>query len=164
MDSESPRLSLGLVVLTQSFLGLLLLVGIGAIALLPSVSADIAESLPEYADLRAPLLALAIAIIVLALIALAMVALLVHRIHRGSMLTRSSLHWVDVIVTTLACAVGLLVVSFVVISNAQAGSPFIALMLVTAALVLIALACITLSLRSLLGHAILIRTELDEVV
>jgi hypothetical protein len=93
-----------------------------------------------------------------------MVALLVHRIQSGTMLARSSLLRVDVIVTSLVCIVALDVIGFVVISNGQAGSPFIALIQVTAFLALIAVACITLVLRSLLRHAILMQTELNEVV
>lgn len=164
MDDHLPRPSLGLVIVTQSLLGALFLAGIGTIVLLPGFSAIVAASLPEYADLRAPLLALAIAITALALVCLAMVALLVHRIHRGSVLARSSVLWVDVIVVTLACAAVLVIIGFFVISNGQAGSPFLALIQAMGCLTLIALACITLVLRSLLRHAILMRTELDEVV
>jgi len=164
MNQILPRPSLALVVVTQSLLGALFLVGIGIIALLPGLSADVAASLPEYAFLRTPLLALATAITVLALVSLAMVALLVHRIHHGTVLARSSLLWVDVIVGSLVCSVVLVIIGFVVISNGQAGSPFLALIQVVAFLALSALAYITLVLRSLLRHAILMRTELDEVV
>lgn len=65
---------------------------------------------------------------------------------------------------SLACAVVLMVIGFVVIDDGQAGSPFLALVQAMVCLTLIALACITLVLRSLLRHAILIRAELDEVV
>ncbi|MBF0815618.1 DUF2975 domain-containing protein [Microbacterium paludicola] len=164
MDHDLPKPPLALVVLTQALLAALLLGGIGVIALLPAMSASIAAALPEYASLRTPLLALAIAIVLLALVTLAMVALLVQRIHAGTVLARPSLLWVDVIVSTLICAAALVVVAFVVIGVGQAGSPWLALILVTACLALTALACITLVLRSLLGHAIRLRTELDEVV
>ena len=50
------------------------------------------------------------------------------------------------------------------ISNGQAGSPFLALIQVMACLGLVALACITLVLRSLLKSAIAMATELEEVV
>lgn len=164
MNLDLPRPSLGLVIVTQAFLGSLFLVGLGAIALLPSFSATVASSLPEYAGLRDPLLAVAMAFTILSLVALAMVALLVHRVYSGTMLTRPSLLWVDVIVTTLACAAVLIIIGFVAVSNGQAGSPFLALIQAMACLTLIALACITLVLRSLLRSAILLRTELDEVV
>lgn len=164
MSHELPRPSLALVIVTQSLLGASFLVGIGAIVLLPSFSASVAVSLPEYAGLRTPLLALAVTIAVLALVSLAVVALLVHRIHAGTVLDRASLRWVDVIVTSLFCAVVVVVIGFVVVSNGQAGSPFLALIQTMAGLALVALACITLVLRSLLRQAILIRSELDEVV
>jgi len=164
MDLDFPRPSLALVIVTQLLLGALFVVGVGAVVLLPGFSASVAASLPEYADLRTPLLALAITITVLALISLAMIALLVQRIYRGTVLARASLLWVDVIVVTLACAVLVVITGFVVISNGQAGSPFLALMQTTACLMLVLLACITLVLRSLLRHAILMRAELDEVV
>lgn len=164
MDYGLPRPSLVLVVITQSLLGALFLIGLGGIALLPGFATNVAVSLPEYADLRDPLLAVAISMTVLGLVALAMVSLLVHRIHRGTVLTRPSLLWVDVIVSAVACAVVLVITGFVVISNGQAGSPFLALVQAMAFLTLLALGCIALVLRSLLRYAILIRTELDEVV
>lgn len=164
MISETPRPPLALVVCTQVLLGLLGLLGIGAIALLPSLAASTTALLPEYADLRMPLLSLSIALIVLALIVLAMVSLLIHRIHTGAILTPSSALWVDMIVAALVCAVLLLITAFVVISNAQAGSPFLAFILTTGCLTLALLACVTLALRSLLRHTISLRTELEEVV
>ena len=57
MNLDLSRPPLALVVATQVLLGALSLVGLGAIALLPSVSASVADSLPEYANLRGPLLA-----------------------------------------------------------------------------------------------------------
>ncbi len=164
MDLELPRPSLGLVIATQVLLGLLFLIGVAAIVLLPGISEGLADMFPEFTDLRAPLLAVAIAIIVLALITLAMISLLVHRIHRGAVLTRSSLLWVDVIIATLACGVILVITGIVLIGNAQAGGPFIGLVLVTTCLILVALGCISLVLRSLLRRATLLSRELEEVV
>lgn len=164
MDLDLPRPSLGLVISTQVFLGILFLTGLAAVALLPGFSSNVATSLPEYAELRDPLLAITIALTILGLSALAMVALLVHRIYTGTMLTRPSLLCVDVLVAVLACAVLLDIMGFIAISDAQAGSPFIALVQIMAGLALVTLACITLVLRSLLRNAIVMRTELDEVV
>ncbi|MGI9822090.1 DUF2975 domain-containing protein [Agromyces sp. Marseille-Q5079] len=164
MDYDLPRPSRSLIIFTQSLLGALFLVGVGALVLLPGISAEVAASLPEYADLRDPLLALAIAFIALALVALAMISLLVHRIYRGTVLARTSLLWVDVLVTSLACAVVLVITSFVVISNGQAGSPLLGLIQVIVVLVLVVLGCVTLVLRSLLRRAMLMRAELEEVI
>lgn len=164
MNLDLPRPPLPLVVATEALLGILFLVGLGAIALLPSFSANVATSVPEYADLRDPLLAVAIALTILGLVALAVVAMLVHRIYSGTALTRPSLLWVDALVVTAGCAVVLIVTGVVVISNGQAGSPFLALIHLMAVLALSAIACITLVLRSLLRSAIVMRAELDEVV
>lgn len=164
MEPNTPRPSTPLVIVTQALLGALFLVGIGAIALLPGFAASAAVALPEYADLRAPLLGLAIALALLALVALVSVALLIRRIHRATILTRTSLLRVDVLTATFAGAIAVFITGFVVISNGQAGSPLLALILTTATLATIVLECITLVLRSLLRHAILLRTELDEVV
>jgi hypothetical protein len=57
MNYDLPRPSLALVIVTQVLLGALFLIGIGAVVLLPGFSASVAASLPEYADLQAPLLA-----------------------------------------------------------------------------------------------------------
>ena len=164
MNLDTSRPPRALVVTTEALLGVLSLVGLGAIALLPGVSASVADSLPEYANLRGPLLALAIAFTFLGLVALAMVALLVQRIYGESVLEDRSVLWVNVLVGSLGLAAALIVVGFAVISNGQAGSPFLALIQVMACLGLVALACITLVLRSLLKSAIAMRTELDEVV
>ncbi len=164
MNSELPRTPFALVVATETLLGALFLIGLGAIALLPGFSANVAASLPDYAHLRGALLSVLIAITVLGLASLAMVALLVQRIYRGTVLKRSSLLWVDVIVATIGCAVVLIVTGFLVISNGRAGSAFLTLVQVMGCLTLIAAACITLVLRSLLRSAISMRAELDEVV
>jgi Protein of unknown function (DUF2975) len=164
MDQPLSRPSLALVLFTQLLLAALILVGVGTVVFLPGFSANVAASLPEYADLRTPLLALALAFTVLALISLAMIALLVHRIYSGNVLARTSVLWVDVIVASLACAVAVVIIGFFVISDGQAGSPFLALAQAVVCLTLVVLACIMLVLRSLLQHAILMRAELDEVV
>lgn len=164
MISDLPRPPIALVLATEVLLGILFTVGLVAIALLPSFSADAAVTLPEYADLQVPLLTLAIVFTALGLLALAVIALLVLRIHRGTMLERASLRWVDGLVATLGAAVVVIIVGFVVISEGQAGSPFLALVQVMACLTLVALAGITLVLRSLLSGAIVLRAELDEVV
>lgn len=164
MHPDLPRPPRALVVTTEALLGVLFLVGLGTIAVLPGVSADIAALLPEYAALRTPLLALSIAITVLGLIAVGMVALLVRRIHSGTMLAAPSLLRVDLLVATVVCIAMLIVAAFFVISNGQAGSPFIALLQAISCLTLAAAASITLVLRFLLRDAIAMRAELDEVV
>jgi hypothetical protein len=164
MDIDMPRPPLALIIATEALLTALFVAGLAAISMLPGFSADAAETLPEFAGLRTPLLTVAIVFSILGLAALATVALLVLRVYNGTVLTRPSLRWVDGLVAALAAAVVLIIVSFVLVSNGQAGSPFIALSQVMAALTLVALACVTLVLRALLRRAIALRAELDEVV
>lgn len=164
MFSRSPQPPLPLVVVTQAALGLMLLVGIATIALLPAASAGAAVDLPEFAGLRLPLLALAIAFTALGVIALAMIVVLVHRIHRGTILTRSSLRRVDILIAASIGGVALVLAAYVVISNGQSGFPLLVIAQALTCLGLTAVACITLVLRSLLRTAISIRTELDEVI
>ena len=150
MLAEIPRPSLPLIIATQALLVLLLLVGIGVLLALPGMSSGVADTFPEYAGLRTPLLGLSLAFCVLLQVAIVAAAVLVQRIRSGQMLLRASLLWVDVIVATLALAVVLVVVGFFVISDGQAGSPFLLLVQLVTILTLTALAGITLVLRSLL--------------
>ncbi|MDC4232561.1 DUF2975 domain-containing protein [Actinomyces sp. B33] len=159
-----PRPPLPLTAATHLCLGALAVLGLAAIALLPTVSAHMAIALPEYADLRAPLLALAIGAIVLALVVLAVIGLLVQRIHRGAILVRSSLTWVDAMIASFLGGAAIVVASGAVIDRGQAGSPFLLLAEAAAFVVMIALACLTGVLRSLLRRSILMRDKLDEVI
>ena len=163
MEIELPRPSAPLVVVSQVLLALLFLIGVGALIVLPGMADGAARTMPEYAELRTPLLALAIGATLLGMMGLGLVALLVDRIFRGRALERSTLLWVDGLVTLLSCAAVLVVVGFVVIDRGQAGSPALAAALVTA-LLLAVLACITLVLRSLLRQAITMRAELEVVI
>jgi len=164
MDLELPRPSAPLAFVTQALLGLLFLIGVGAIVVLPGLADGAARAFPEYSALRDPLLAVTIGVVVLAMFGLGLVALLVDRIFRGRVLMRTSLLWVDGLVTLLTCAAVLVIVGFTAISRAQAGSPALAVVLVTTLLLLAVLACITLVLRSLLGQAISMQAELDGVI
>ena len=107
MNLDTSRPPRALVISTEVLLGVLSLVGLGAIVLLPGVSASVADSLPEYANLRGPLLALAIGFTALGLVALAMVVLLVQRIYGETVLEQRSVMWVDVLVGTLGVAAAL---------------------------------------------------------
>lgn len=164
MVAEIPRPSLPLIIATQALLVLLIVVGIGVQIVLPGLSSAIAATFPEYAGLRTPLLGLAIAFCLLIQLAIVAALVLVQRIRSERMLFRASLFWVDVIVATLALAGALVVVGFFVISDGQAGSPFLLLVQLVTIVALTAIAGITLVLRSLLRHAIALRVELDEVV
>lgn len=164
MNFDLPRPPRSLVIATEALVGVLFAVGFGAAAMLPVVSTAVAEELPEYSDLRVPLLVAGFAFLALGLLALGSVAFLVHRIHRGSMLVSSSLAWVDLLAGALGAAAVVVVAASVVISNGEAGSPFLLILEVMAVLALMAIAGVTLVLRSLLRSAIDMRAELEAVV
>lgn len=129
-----PRI---LVIATEALVGVLFAVGFGVAVMLPPVvsTAVAAELPPEYADLRVPLLVAGFAFLTLGLLALGSVALLVHRIHRGgSMLVSSSLVWVDLLAGALAASAVVVVAASAVISNGEAGSPFLLIIEVMAVL------------------------------
>ncbi|WP_349903851.1 hypothetical protein [Parafrigoribacterium humi] len=89
--NELSRPAPALVVVTQSLLGVLFLVGVAAIVILPGFSAEVAAGLPEYAALRTPLLVSSIAITVVALVALACITLVLRSLLRRAILMRSEL-------------------------------------------------------------------------
>lgn len=164
MNFDLPRPTRSLVIATEALVGVLFAVGFAATAMLPVFSAAVAEGYPEYASLRVPLVVAGIAFMALGLLALGSVASLVHRVYRGSVLVSSSLVWVDLLVGALVGAAVVVVVASVVISNGQAGSPFLLIVEVMVVLALMAIAGVTLVLRSLLRSAIDMRAELEEVV
>lgn len=164
MNIDLPHPPRILVIATEALVGVLFAVGFGVAVMLPVVSTAVAAELPEYADLRVPLLVAGFAFLTLGLLALGSVALLVHRIHRGSMLVSSSLVWVDLLAGALAASAVVVVAASAVISNGEAGSPFLLIIEVMAVLALMAIAGVTLVLRSLLRSAIDMRAELEEVV
>ncbi|MFE6966326.1 DUF2975 domain-containing protein [Agromyces sp. NPDC057679] len=154
MESGFPRLSLAVVVVTQSLIAVGFLGGAGFVIVAPGLSAAVAASLPEFAALREPLLATTIAFTVLGLIVLTMVALLVQRVHRGTVMARTSLRCIEVIVAASVGAIVVVVVGSVVIGNAQAGSPILALLQAAAVLALVVLARLALIFRSRLRRAL----------
>lgn len=164
MTSFLPRPPLSLIVATEALLGVMFVVGLGAVCLLPGFATALGAEFPEFAGLRGPLLALGITFMVVGLIALAMLALLVCRIYTGSVLERRSLVWVDVLVGAFVFAAVLIVVGFVVISIGQAGSLFLAIIQVLTCLSFVVVAGVTLVLRTLLNSAIGMRAELAAVV
>ncbi len=164
MHPHFPRPPLAIVIVTQLLLGGLFVIGLMAILLLPVASEKAACGLPEYAGLRVPLLSLAIAFVSLALLTIAMIALLIARVRRGTILTRVSILWVDIVIACLIAGAAVMIASVAVILAAQAGTPLLGVIQIPAILALAALAGVSLVLRSLLRHAISLRAELDEVV
>ncbi|MFC5931167.1 DUF2975 domain-containing protein [Cryobacterium melibiosiphilum] len=152
----SPALTVG----SWTALGLLaVVILVGGILLFP-VSASVARDNPEFADLRTPLLGLALAIVVCAETVLAVTALLVGYILQDRIFDRAAARAVDLLVLTVLVATVLTAALLPFIP----GPPPLALLILGGVLVGIALTLVLSVLRSLLRRAVLMRVELDEVV
>ncbi|GHF10397.1 DUF2975 domain-containing protein [Pseudolysinimonas yzui] len=161
---DLPRPWLPLVVATFVALGVLFasigLLQYGLIAL----SDYYVRTLPEYSDLQPPLLALLLGGGMCFQVAIVATAILVGRVRTGRILQQSAMRWVDLMVAAITVA-GLVTVTLVILLRiADALPPGIMLVLVVGGVALAVLDLLLLVLRSLLRRAILLRTELDEVV
>lgn len=160
MYLDRGRPSLAATAATWLALGLLaaliLAVGVG---LFP-VSDSIARQFPEFADLRAPLLTLALAICLCVETILLATAALVGYIRRDRIFGKSAAQMVDVLVITVAIAT-ILTASMLPFLP---GPPALMIVVVGSVLVGITLFLVLIVLRSLLRRTALMRTELDEVV
>ncbi|WP_430791700.1 DUF2975 domain-containing protein [Actinoplanes sp. G11-F43] len=161
-----------LVVLLQAFLGFVLLAGIWAqTVLIPAVAADEVERFPPYEPLRVPLVTAAILFVLCVQAWIVASILLLHRAGAGSVFEPPAMTWVNVL---LGAAAGAAVVTFVLlvyvtfadIPSPADGMEVIGLWMGSAASVAgsVALLLLTLVGRHLLGKAIALRSELDEVV
>ncbi|MGV8913370.1 MAG: DUF2975 domain-containing protein [Rhodoglobus sp.] len=131
----------------------------GGVGLFP-LSALIAEENPEFQSLRAPLLALALAVGLLLETILVATSMLVHFIRQDRIFEPVAARMVDVLVICVAAATVVTASTLVFIP----GPPLLAFAIMASVLVGIALFFVLLVLRALLKRTVLMRTELDEVV
>ncbi|SDT54851.1 DUF2975 domain-containing protein [Actinoplanes derwentensis] len=161
-----------LVTVLQGFLSFVLLVGVWAqIVLIPTMAADEVELFPPYEPLRIPLVTAAVAFVACVQAWLVGSILLLHRSAEGTLFEQSAQRWVTVL---LAAAGGAAVVTFALlvfvtfseIPSPADGMEVIGLWMGSAVAVAgsVALLMLTLIGRHLLGKAIELRSELDEVV
>lgn len=147
---------------TAAWLALALLaaltIAIGA-ALFP-VSASMANQWPEFADLRAPLLTLALAVCFCVETVLVATALLIGYIRRDRIFGRAAARIVDLLVIAVIVAT-ILTASMLPFFP---GPPALMIMGAGSVLVGITLVLVLVVLRSLLRRTVLMREELDEVV
>jgi hypothetical protein len=117
---------------------------------------------PNDAELPTALFALMIGFGVCVQLGIVATTVLVSLVRWNRILERRSVLWVDVLcIAVTLCA---LITGGLVILRLQAGPPGLVLVLVLFGLALLALALVLLVLRSLLRRAIVLRSELDEVV
>ena len=155
-----PRPSLAATVVTWLALGFLAAIILGGgIALFP-VSDSIARDTPEFANLRTPLLALALAICVCVETMLVATAILVGYIRQDRIFNRAAARMVDLLVIAVMVATVLTASLLPLIP----GPPALAIMIISSVLMGITLFLILMVLRSLLRRTVLMRAELDKVV
>jgi hypothetical protein len=123
-------------------------------------AASLAAEHPEFAHLRGPLTAAAIAFGLCLEAVLAITALLVGAIRHGRIFDRWALRLVDALVGALAAAT----VVVAAVLPALPGPPALALAVIGATITGVAVVLVVLVLRSLLRRAVSMRLELDEVV
>lgn len=161
---ELPRPRLPIVVGAYVALGILF-VGIVAVQYgLVVLSAYYAEQLPQYEAARGWIFALMFAGGLCVQAGVVATAVLVARVRAGTILEPRAVRWVDGLVGTVTLA-GLITVALVVILRiVDALPPGAMLLLVLGGVGLLVLDLLLLVLRSLLHRAIILRSELDEVV
>jgi len=150
--------------LSLAALVLLVITLVGAEIALVSLADLSAHQFPEVAQLRTPVLVLAIFFLISAQAALVVVGALVIHVRSRRILSRSGVRWVDILICLLIVGTSLLVVIGVVLEAGNAGQGGIMLGLAIGVLLLAALGGVVLVLRSLLRGSITLRDELDEVV
>ncbi len=162
---ELPRPWLPVVVASYVALGILFL-GVGAVQYgLVSLSSYYADVLlPEYARWQVPMLIPALALGVCIQVSVVATVVLVARVRSGRVLEARAVRWVDVLVGAVTVAGLLTVVLLVVMRLADAVPPGVMLVLLLGGVSLLVLDLLLLVLRSLLRRAIVMRSELDEVV
>lgn len=161
---ELPRPWLPIVVAAYVALGILF-VGVAVVQYgLFVLAGYYSETLPEYVEWQLPILIPALLFGLCTQVGIVATAVLVSRVRAGRMLEDRAVRWVDVLVGAVTVAGLLTVVLSIVFRLADALPPGVMLLLVLGGVGLLVLDLLLLVLRSLLRRAILLRTELDEVV
>ena len=143
---------------------LLVLLVLCQVVVVPVIAAEMADRLPPVAYLQWPGV-IAAAVFVLCLqSALVCVWRLLTLAREGIIFNPRAFRYVDAILVSIIVATIIVLVSLVIISNAQAGSPSIALLGVLGIIVGSILALLVVVLRGLLRQASQLESDLAEVV
>ncbi|MGV8859152.1 DUF2975 domain-containing protein [Rhodoglobus sp.] len=160
MELSLLRPSLGAAIATWIALGVLAVaVAASCIALMP-LSRIAATEYPEFEDLRIPLLTLGLAFGFCVEVILASTAVLVGFIRQDHIFNPDAARLVNLLIVSVVVATITAGATLAFIP----GPPLLALAVVASVLVGVTLFFVLLVLKSLLKRAVLMRTELDEVV
>ncbi|GAA1613398.1 DUF2975 domain-containing protein [Actinoplanes couchii] len=161
-----------LVTVLQGFLAFVLLVGVWAqLVLIPTTAADEVDLFPPYEPFRIPLVTAAIAFVACVQAWIVASILLLQRSADGTVFQPSAQRWVTVLLSAAGGAAVVTFALFVYVTFAEIPSPADGMEVIglwmgaaTAVAGSVALLLLTLVGRHLLGKAIELRSELDEVV
>ncbi len=150
-------------------LTLLVLIGLLVLALqvgaLPVLAAEWAREAPEFDFLAIPLAIGAVGAGVCVQLALVVTGRLVQFVHRGRILDRDALRWVDGLVLCGALATAIVMVTFVTLAVAGTGGPpALSILMLTAIVGGTTVTLLLTVLRALLRQAVALDAELREVV
>lgn len=160
MELKFAKPSSAATVATWVALGLLAVLVFASCAALIPLSETAAVDYPEFEDLRAPLLTLALSVGLCVETILISTAVLVSFIRQDRIFDRAAARLVNVLMISVLIATVLTGSSFAFIP----GPPLLAIAIFASVLAGIALFFVLLVLKSLLQRTALMRTELDEVV
>ncbi|WP_431803250.1 DUF2975 domain-containing protein [Microbacterium sp. bgisy203] len=154
-----------LIGVTKALIVLLFAALVGCQTLLvPMIAAGLARTAPEFSELQVPGILLVAALLASGQVILVCVWRLLTFVFHDTVFAPQSFRWVDAIIASLVVAGVIVVVGMTVISDAQAGSPFLALMGMLALITLAGLALVVFVMRGLLVQATSLRQEMAEVV
>ena len=148
-------------VLIGALLALLLLC---QVVVVPAIAAEMADQLPPLAYLQWPGVIAATIFVLCLQAALICVWRLLTLTREGIIFNARAFGFVDVILVSIVVATVVVLASLVIITNAEAGSPSIALLGVLGVVVGSLLALLVIVLRGLLRKAAHLESELAEVV
>lgn len=160
MELSPPRPSLGAAIATWIALGLLALAVLASCIALVPLSQLAATEYPEFNGLRIPLLTLALAFGLCVEVILASTAVLVGFIRQDEIFNPDAARLVNLLAISVVVATVLAAATLAFIP----GPPLLGFAVIASVLVGVTLFLVLLVLRSLLQRAVLMRTELDEVV
>lgn len=154
-----------LIGVTKALIVLLFAALVGCQTLLvPMIAAGLARTAPEFSELQIPGILLVAALLASGQVILVCVWRLLTFVFHDTVFAPQSFRWVDAIIASLVVAGVIVVVGMTVISDAQAGSPFLALTGMLALITLAGLALVVFVMRGLLVQATSLRQEMAEVV
>lgn len=141
------------------------------LVMVPLLAMDLDELNPDYAYLRAPLLAIVVLGIVTIQVVLVCVWRLLTMVRRGTVFSHASFRYVDVVIGALSAASMTVFGLGVLLAPGEAVAPGIVVLIGGLGVLIAAVALIVLVLRMLLAQAVALDTEthvlqaeLDEVI